>query len=100
MLFRASWESIKHDLDFAPGENTDDLAEMGEALVEEYMSKVAPRIEPAAVEQPVSGVIGGANVCGRIDVLDVEGRIIDAKTASKKPAGIAPNYRFQVATYT
>src|SRR3954447_10139618 len=62
MLFRACWESIKHGLELAPGENADDLAEMGEALVEEYMSKVAPRIEPAAVEQPVAGMIGGVNV--------------------------------------
>ena len=59
------------------------------------MSKVAPRIEPAAVEQDVEGEISGVKVRGRLDVVDVAGRI----TAKRKPAGIAPNYRFQVATY-
>lgn len=52
------------------------------------------------MEQDVTGEIGGVKVRGRIDVIDVTGRIIDAKTSSKEPVGIAPNYRFQVATYT
>jgi hypothetical protein len=98
-LFRSSWDGIKDTLEFTPGENPVELAHMGEALVGEYMSKVAPRIQPAAVEQPVEGEIAGVKVCGRIDVLDVQGRIIDAKTAGRKPSGIAPNYRFQIATY-
>lgn len=98
-LFRCSWESLKDTLHFAAGEDANELGDMGEALVDEYMSKVAPRIQPASVEQEVHGEIGGVKVCGRIDVVDLEGRIIDAKTASRKPSGIAPNYRFQIATY-
>ena len=98
-LFRCSWDSMKDTLEFAAGENANDLADMGAALVGEYMEKVAPRIQPAAVEQEVQGEISGVKVRGRIDVLDTAGRIIDAKTANRKPPGIAPNYRFQIATY-
>jgi hypothetical protein len=98
-LFRSSWESMKDDLVFAPKEHPNNLRDTGEALVEEYMTMVAPRIQPAAVEQVVCGSVGGVKVRGRIDVIDATGRIIDAKTSRKKPAGIPPNYRFQVATY-
>ena len=32
-------------------------------------------------------------------MLDVEGRLIDFKTASRRPSYIAPDYAFQLATY-
>ena len=37
---------------------------------------------------------------GRIDLLDVEGRIVDLKTAARKPSGIPSDYAFQLATYS
>jgi hypothetical protein len=36
---------------------------------------------------------------GYIDLVDVDGRIIDLKTSGKKPIGIDPGYAFQLATY-
>jgi putative RecB family exonuclease len=98
-LFRASWAVDLDDVVFGPKENPDEMLAMGEVMIDAYMDQVAPRIEPAHVEQEVKGEIGGVKVRGRLDIIDVEGRIIDAKTAAKKPSGIAPNYRFQVATY-
>src|ERR1022692_3306917 len=62
-------------------------------------SKVAPTVEPAAVELDVQGEISGVAVRGRVDVLDVEGRLIDFKTASRRPSYVAPDYAFQLATY-
>jgi hypothetical protein len=32
-------------------------------------------------------------------VLDVEGRLIDFKTASRRPSCVSPDYAFQLATY-
>src|SRR5262249_34217292 len=66
-----------------------------------YHEEVAPRIEPAAVELPVEGMIGGVPVRGFIDILDVHGTIIDLKSAKTSPAKnvIRPDYRFQIATY-
>jgi hypothetical protein len=60
---------------------------------------VAPEIEPAALELPVQGVIGGVAVRGFVDLLNTSGRIIDLKTAARKPMGVSADYAFQVATY-
>ena len=35
----------------------------------------------------------------QVDVLDEEGRVVDVKTAARKPSGISPDYAFQLATY-
>ncbi len=48
----------------------------------------------------VADEIGGAYVHGFVDVIDVEGRIIDIKTAKATPHGIESMNRFQVATYS
>jgi hypothetical protein len=64
------------------------------------MDEAAPPIEPAAVEMRVEGTIGGIRVQGWIDLMDVDGRIIDLKTAARKPSGIESDYKFQIATYT
>jgi RecB family exonuclease len=80
-------------------DNADDLRSTGEVITRVYMEQVAPRVEPAAVELHVAGLIGDVAVQGYIDVIDVNGDVIDLKTASKKPSGISPGYRAQVATY-
>jgi hypothetical protein len=97
--FRSAWDEQAQLARFAKGESAKDLGEMAEGLVHVYMEQVAPTIQPAKVEVEVSGTIGGVAVRGRIDVLDVDGRIIDAKTAKAKPSEIRPSYRFQQATY-
>ena len=76
-----------------------DLRRLGEKLVAKYMDEVAPTVEPAAVELDVQGEISGVSVRGRVDVLDVEGRLIDFKTASRRPSCVSPDYAFQLATY-
>src|SRR5712671_3485920 len=63
------------------------------------MDQTASTIDPAAVELKVEGEIAGIKVRGWIDLLDVEGRVIDIKTAKAKPSSIEPTHKFQVATY-
>ena len=60
---------------------------------------MAPEIRPAKLEQRVTGEIGGVRVQGWIDQVDVDGRILDVKTAEKSPSGIGSDYAFQLATY-
>jgi hypothetical protein len=84
---------------FTPDESQGDLRRLGEKLVAKYMDEVAPTVEPAAVELDVQGEISGVAVRGRVDVLDVEGRLIDFKTASRRPSCVSPDYAFQLATY-
>lgn len=100
-LFRAEWLSQLENegVELTEGEDSDDFENMGSAMVASYMENVAPLIQPAAVELPVRGEIGGVQVQGKIDVLTEDGTIIDAKTASKRPPCVQPDYRFQVATY-
>ena len=98
-LFREAWAFESDQAEFRDDEDPSQLAFAGEALVGKYLDEVAPAVEPAAVELHVEGEIGGVRVQGFIDVLDVDGRIIDIKTAKAGPSGIDPMNRFQVATY-
>jgi RecB family exonuclease len=98
-LYREAWAADRERTDFRDDENPSELAACGEALVSKYIDEVAPTIDPAAVEMRVEGEIGGVRVQGWIDLLDVSGRIIDIKTAARRPSTIEPDQRFQLATY-
>lgn len=99
IVFREAWMEQVPETVFTPDESQGDLRRMGERLVAKYMDEVAPTVEPVAVELDVQGEIGGVRVRGRVDVLDVEGRLIDFKTASRRPSSVSPDYAFQLATY-
>jgi len=98
-VFRDAWLEQITETQFREDENPSSLGRKGEEMVRKYMDEVAGTIQPAAVEQEVSGVIGGVKVRGRVDLLDIEGRIIDVKTAARKPSSVSPAYAFQLATY-
>ena len=98
-LFIDAFESELLNATLTAEDSVDDLIDTGRAAISTYMAEVAPTIDPAAVELHVMGTIAGAAVQGYIDLMDVHGRIIDIKTAKKKPSGIRPDYRLQVATY-
>jgi hypothetical protein len=99
IVFREAWMEQVPQTEFTSGESQGDLRRLGERLVAKYMDEVAPTVEPAAVELDVQGEISGVRVRGRVDVLDVEGRLIDFKTASRRPSYVSPDYAFQLATY-
>jgi putative RecB family exonuclease len=98
-LFREAWQDQAAQTEFRDEEDPGEIGKVGEQLVTKYMEEAAPSIEPAAVEVDVTGVIGGVAVRGKVDLLDSDGRIIDIKTAARKPSGISPDYAFQLATY-
>jgi RecB family exonuclease len=98
-VFRDVWREESIGTKFREDENPHVLRKIGEELVAKYMDEAAPSIDPAAVELDVSGEIGGVRVRGRIDLMDTEGRIVDVKTAARRPSGISPDYAFQLATY-
>jgi RecB family exonuclease len=81
------------------GEHPMEFLELGEAMIQKYLLEAAPLIQPAAVESRVSGIIGGVKVVGYVDLLDVEGRIIDSKSALKPITGIAHDHRLQLTSY-
>src|SRR5262249_9945814 len=99
MIFRDAWMEQVGQTQFTRDEEQHDIRRIGERLVAKYMDEVAPNVEPAAVELEVRGEISGVSVRGRVDVLDVDGRLIDIKTASRRPSWVSPDYAFQLATY-
>jgi len=99
MLFRDAWMEQAGQTHFTDDESQQDLRRLGERLVAKYMDEVAPQVEPAAVELEVAGEISGVAVRGRVDILDIDGQLIDIKTASRRPSWVSPDYAFQLATY-
>ncbi len=99
MLFRDHWREQMGETEFRADEEPLAIGKVGEKLIAKYMQEAAPSIQPAAVEFDVEGQIAGVAVRGRVDLLDVHGRIIDLKTAARKPSCVSPDYAFQVATY-
>lgn len=97
--FAIAWREQAQIVEFREDEDTGALADTGAAMVVAYMGQLAPTVQPAFVELPVAGAIGGVQVRGFVDVVDIEGRVIDLKTSAKKPAGISPDYRLQLTTY-
>ncbi|MBZ5678157.1 MAG: PD-(D/E)XK nuclease family protein [Acidobacteriia bacterium] len=98
-VYRGAWATLSEGMEFRDDEDPYELGKTGELLVAKYMEEAAPRIEPAAVEVRVEGVISGVKVTGYIDLLDVHGCVVDIKTAKARPSSISPMHRFQVATY-
>jgi hypothetical protein len=98
-VFREAWMEQVPQTEFTPDESQGDLRRLGERLVTKYMDEVAHTVQPAKVELDVMGEISGVRVRGRVDVLDVEGRLIDFKTATRRPSSVSPDYAFQLATY-
>jgi CRISPR/Cas system-associated exonuclease Cas4 (RecB family) len=98
-LFRDAWA---RELDTIALDKADDAGELGacgEVMTRVYMDQAAPRIQPAKVESYVEGLVGDVPVHGYADVIDVDGRVIDIKTAAKKPSGISAGHLVQIATY-
>jgi len=98
-VYEAAWEFQSAGAQFSNDDDIEDLKRSGARLLRKYLDEVAPSIKPAKVEQHVTGSIAGVPVQGFIDLVDVDGRIIDCKFAEKSPSGITPDYAFQLATY-
>lgn len=94
-----AWEDRAAEVEWRDKEDPSQERQLGRELVEVLHRGVWSSIEPAAVEVPVEGAIAGVPVRGFIDLLDVHGRVIDFKSASKSPSGIRPDYRLQATTY-
>jgi putative RecB family exonuclease len=99
MIFRDAWREEMGRTQFGSAECPSAIGKIGEKLVAKYMDEAAGLIQPSAVELDVSGEIAGIPVRGRIDLIDDSGRIIDIKTAARKPSSVAPDHAFQLATY-
>jgi hypothetical protein len=85
---------------FAADDDLADLERTGLILAQKYLLEAAPEIQPAAVEQAVTGEIGAVAVRGYVDLIDVNGCIVDLKTGSKKPSAMRASQKLQLTIYT
>jgi len=97
--FDQAWDIAAAGAAFGADEDVDLLKRQAAMLTRKYLDEVAPEIEPAALELSVQGVIGGVPVRAFVDLLDTNGRIIDLKTAARKPTGANADHAFPLATY-
>lgn len=97
--FRKALGPQLEEVKLQKGEHPMELLELGEVMVTRYIEDAAPLIQPAAVESRVPGVIGGVKVAGYVDLLDIEGRIVDSKSTLKPSVGIAHDHRLQLTSY-
>ena len=95
----AAWDQAAEGAEFAASDDVEDLKASGARLAGKYIAEALPEIEPAAVEVPFSGVIAGVAVRGIADIVTTNGTVIDVKTATRKPSGLAADHAFQVSTY-
>lgn len=103
--FSCAWAEQAAEATFVEGEDPDDFHEAGRGLVDLFMAKRAPHIQPAvidgapAVQVKVSGEIAGVPVRGVIDLFTEDGVTVDLKTSARKPGSIGADYRLQMTTY-
>lgn len=97
--FEAAWEEESGKASFQEGDNLEELKRQAAVLTRKYLDEVAIEIQPAEMELRVAGEIGGVPVQGYVDLLDVDGRIIDVKAKGQTPSRIESDYALQIATY-
>jgi hypothetical protein len=98
-VWDAAWDEAASGAEFQEYDDIEVLKSSGVRLAEKYVAEALPGIEPAGVEIPVSGTIAGVPVCGIADIVTTDGAVIDIKTASRKPSGLAADHALQLATY-
>lgn len=96
--FCAAWAREAEGVEGFEVEAALKLGAEGVGLTEIYLDQAG--LEPAAAEINVDGEIGGVRVRGIVDILDIEGRVIDVKTSSRAPSSMGGRARLQAATYS
>jgi hypothetical protein len=95
----AAWDRGAEGAEFAADDDVEALKASGARLAHKYLTEAVPAIEPAAVEVPVSGKTAGIAVRGIADIVTMDGTVIDIKTASRQPSGLAADHALQFVTY-
>ncbi len=98
-VFAEEWSLATADAALRDDEDADELAATGQILVAAYVTEAGGPLQPHAVEQTVQGEIAGVKVRGIVDLLDTDGRVLDFKTASKRPNGLSAEHSLQLTTY-
>ncbi len=86
-VYCTAWEEYKNKNEILWQKNTEgDAKDLGLLLLEKYITDVAPDIMPQLVEQWYNTYIGDTKFVLRLDLLDVNGAVIDHKTSGRRYA--------------
>ena len=95
-LFRRAWKKQLESAVFCDDEVPEAIGSTGEHLVRLYMERAAPKIWPALLHMPLRGVISAIRVRTELDLIDVDGTVIDIHTSQS--ARMDQMQRFELAT--
>lgn len=98
-VFSAEWSLAIAHAALRDDEDADELGATGQILVSAYLAGAAIPLQPRAIEQTIQGEIASVKVRGIVDLLDTDGRILDFKTACKRPTRISTEHCLQLTTY-
>jgi CRISPR/Cas system-associated exonuclease Cas4 (RecB family) len=95
------WDNETPGAEFGANENVPELYNTGAQLAALYIKEAGQHVQPRATELAVEGTIGGVAVRGVVDLLceDTAGKVVDLKTSSRTPSGVAAGHALQLATY-
>jgi len=100
--FSDTWEQEAKETAFEDGEKPGQIKDEGIKILGVYHPTVSPTIQPKAVEQPFE--LAFANVPytfkGKIDLVDVQDRIIDHKTTKRAPTPEQVKQDVQLTAYS
>ena len=97
--YAGKWAEESAKVEFGPKEDKEAMGKQGAVMIQKYMLEAEPAIHPQAVDYEVRGVIAGVSVRGYIDLVQIDGTIVDLKTAGRTPSAISPAHLFQMTTY-
>ena len=89
--FDQEWSSALSEAELRDDEDAAELAATAQAIVAAYQAEGARSVKPRAVEQNVQGEIAGVTVRGIVDLLDVDGCVLDFKKSSKRQTEFRQN---------
>lgn len=97
-VFATEYDRLIVDVE-EPEEDPAKAKDNGVLVVREHHTKVAPKIQPTLVEQPVMVNVNGIDYSGYIDIVDDKIRIRDTKTVGRKPSGVSVQYVLAMTGY-
>lgn len=87
-VFAEEFDRLAPEAQWEEGEKPGEVKDEGIRTTELYMREVAPKTDPAAVEEPFEVEFGNVEYTlkGVVDLVDRKGTIIDTKTSKRTPA--------------
>lgn len=101
-LFSADFDERTHETAWWEDEKPAQFKDQGAGLLRVYQKEIAANVQPASVEREFEMPFEnkGWTFIGRIDLIDIEDRVIEAKTIGRRPPAPQADHILQTIAYT